>query len=149
MPAFSNYNPYQNTYYPSMGPTTALPTAMPNGYSIPQQQAMPPVPNGLNYVHGIEGAHAFPMPAGVNQIILWDDTDDYFYIKGYDNMGKPKVLAWNEFKPHIENKKQQSQQQVRQPDMSQYITKKDLEKIIGQLTIGEQGRIVRMNEHDA
>lgn len=147
MPAFNNYGPYQN-YYPSATPTTVVPNAMPNGYSIPQQQAMPPVPNTLNYVHGIEGAYAFTMPPGVNQIILWDDTEDYFYVKGYDNMGKPKVLAWNDFKPHVENKKQQLQQ-VRQPDMSQYVTKKDLEKIIGQLTIGEQGRIVRMNEHDA
>ena len=111
------------------------------------QQVVPPGPNGLRYVHGIEGAYAYSMPPGENQVILWDDTEDSFYVKGYDNMGKPKVLAWNDFRPHVENKKPQQQQ--RQVDMSQYLTKKDLDKIISQLTIGEQGRIVRVNEHDA
>lgn len=151
MQGFNNFNqnpsfspaPYLvNNSIPASGYFNQQPA-----YTNQPQQQVGPGPNGLRYVHGIEGAYAYNMLPGETQVILWDDTDDSFYIKGYDNMGKPKVLAWNDFKPHVENRKPQQQQ--RQVDMSQYLTKKDLDKIISQLTIGEQGRIVRVNEHDA
>lgn len=98
------YNPYNSM------PATGYPNYAQLQQTQNYQQMSQPQPqqvngsNGLPYVHGIEGAHAFPMPQGVNRIILWDDTVDSFYIKGYDDMGKPKVLAWNDFTPHVEEK---------------------------------------------
>lgn len=138
------YNPY-----PSVS------TGYPNYVQLQQmqnyQQMQQPQPqqtngsNGLPYVHGIEGAHAFPMPQGVNRIILWDDTVDSFYIKGYDDMGKPKVLAWNDFTPHVEEKVEP----VEANDSTKYVTKEYFEKVLSELKIGDKGRIVRSNEHDA
>ena len=140
------YAPYQNAYgYPQPQPVNNAPVQ-----PQPSAQQAQTGSNGLPYVHGIEGAYAFPMPAGVNQIILWDDTVDSFYIKGYDNMGKPKVLAWNDFHPHVEEQKPSPEPAAPQPiDVSKFVTKDDLNEALSQLSIGESGRIVRVNEHDA
>ena len=147
---------YPNNAGAYYNPYTTVPTAYPNyaqfqqmqNYQQTQQMQPQSVQNGSNglpYVHGIEGAHAFPMPQGVNRIILWDDTVDSFYIKGYDDMGKPKVLAWNDFAPHVEEKTEQSGAE----DSSEYVTKDYFEKVLRELKIGDKGRIVRSNEHDA
>ena len=104
--------------------------------------------DGLPYVHGIEGAYAFPMPQGISKIILWDDTNDSFYIKGYDNMGKPKVLAWNDFVPHSEPEKKETTVTTN-VDTSNFVTKEYLDHVIKQLSVGERGRIVIASEHDA
>lgn len=140
------FNPYVSNY-----PNYAQIQQMQNYQQMQQvQQQLQPQQNqngsnGLPYVHGIEGAHAFPMPAGVNQIILWDDTVDSFYIKGYDNMGKPKILAWNDFAPHVEPKKE-----APAPESNgKYVTIDELNKALSELKIGDQGRIVRIDEHDA
>ena len=101
--------------------------------------------NGLIYVHGLEGAHAYVMPTGVDRVILWDDTDDRFYIKGYDDMGKPKIIADNDFFPHVESKGIKSEL----TDSTGYVTMDYLDKVLGKLKIGDNGRIVRIDEHDA
>lgn len=85
---------YMNNGGGYYNPYPSISTGYPNYVQLQQmqnyQQMQQPQPqqtngsNGLPYVHGIEGAHAFPMPQGVNRIILWDDTVDSFYIKGYD-----------------------------------------------------------------
>lgn len=147
---------YPNNIGPYYNPYSTVTTAYPNYAQVQQfqnyQQTQQPQPqtvqngsNGLPYVHGIEGAHAFPMPQGVNRIILWDDTVDSFFIKGYDDMGKPKVLAWNDFFPHVEEKTES----VESGDSSEYVTKEYFEKVLRELKIGDKGRIVRSNEHDA
>ena len=115
---------------------------------IPQQVQQQPTQNssnGLLYVHGLEGAHAFVMPAGVDRIILWDDTDNRFYIKGYDDMGKPKIIADNDFQPHVDKKPNKSEA----IGSENFVTIEYLDKVLGQLKIGDQGRIVRNDEHDA
>ena len=113
-----------------------------------QGQNQQPVSDGLIYVHGIEGANAFQLPPNVNRVILWDDTEDQYYVKGYDNMGKPRVLAWNDVFPHKVEEKPANQNSSYE-DMSKYVTKDYLESIISELSVGERGRIVRSNEHDA
>ena len=142
MPAYNNYvgyaafNPYQNT---------GLQIQYPQQNYIQQ-----PTPNsdGLIYVHGIEGANAYQIPAGVSKVTLWDDTDDCFYVKGYDPTGKPRILAWNDYKAHVV---EESTPAVAAPqiDTSQYLTRDEFNKILSELMVGERGRIVRNNEHDA
>ena len=148
---------YLNNGGAYFSPYVSAPTGYPNyaqmqqmqNYQQMQQTQPQPVSNGSNglpYVHGIEGAHAFPMPQGVNRIILWDDAVDSFYIKGYDDMGKPKILAWNDFVPHVEEPKSNP---VESEDSSIYVTKEYFDKVLRELKIGDKGRIVRSNEHDA
>lgn len=135
-----NNNPYfYNPYYPGY----------PQTMNYQQNQQIQPVQqntsNGLLYCHGLEGAYATPMPVGATQIIIWDDTENRFYVKGYDNMGKPKILADNDFQPHVEKKVEKAENL----DDSGYVTKEYLDMALSQLKIGEQGRIVRSDEHDA
>lgn len=146
---------YMNNGGAYFAPYVSTPTGYPNYAQLQQMQNYQQMPqpqpqqvngsNGLPYVHGIEGAHAFPMPQGVNRIILWDDTVDSFYIKGYDDMGKPKVLAWNDFTSHVEEKTEPAEPE----NPSEYVTKEYFDKVLRELKIGEKGRIVRSNEHDA
>lgn len=145
MAGYPNTGAYFNPYVPAY-PNYAQYQQLQNYQQMQQAQQNQNGSNGLPYVHGIEGAHAFPMPAGVNQIILWDDTVDSFYIKGYDNMGKPKILAWNDFVPHVEVKAEPS---ASSEDDSKYVTKEYLDNALSNLKIGNQGRIVRDDEHDA
>lgn len=117
------------------------------------------------YVTGIEGANAFQMPPGVQQMILWDADKDSFYVKKLDEMGRPRVVAWKDFSDHVEPDVQAKPQVSADVDMSVYPTRKDLEemlekydmtkyltkddfaKMLNHLYVGERGRIV-LNELD-
>lgn len=144
MPALNNYmgyagfNPYQNTGYQFQYPQQVYAQQQPTANS-----------DGLIYVHGIEGANAYQIPAGVSKVTLWDDTDDCFYVKGYDPTGKPRILAWNDYKAHVVEEAKPAAAEAPQIDMSKFVTKDDLNQVISELMVGERGRIVRNNEHDA
>lgn len=116
--------------------------------------------NQIVYVHGIDGANAYQLPPNVTQQILWDDTVDSFYVKGYDQNGLPRVIAWNDFAKHVEPEKPKAH--AADIDMSSYATKNDIktmlerfmtkddfEKSVSRLSVGERGRIVMTDEHDA
>lgn len=147
-----NFNPYNaqmnNGYYNP-------------GFVQPQQQMMQRPSDGRTYVNGRAGADAYPIPSGVNEIILWDTEAKRFYIKGYDNNGMPRVLEDNDYSPHVEPEVN-AQPQV---DFSQYATKDDIKnmisnafgmstfvtqqefnKALSELSVGNGGRIVRGNE---
>lgn len=144
----NNYGGMQNggVYY-------APPTPAPNNI----QALLQPV-----YVHGLEGANAYQLPMGVMRQILWDDEQPRFYIKALDEFGRPRVVADNDFQPHVEPTKEEPHtQNGEQIDFSVYPTKKDLEdflskfdtstyvtrsyldQALSELTLGTQGRIVR------
>lgn len=146
-----NFGPYNNQ----------MNSGFYNGYMQPQQQAMQRPSDGRTYVNGRAGADAYPIPAGVNEIILWDTEAKRYYVKGYDNNGMPRVLEDNDYAPHVEPERQ-SQPQV---DLSQYATKEDIKnmisnafgmstfitqqefnKALSELSVGNGGRIVRTNE---
>ena len=97
------------------------------------------------YVNGIEGVNAFQLPPGVTEQVLWDADKDTFYVKKIDQMGRPRVVAVKDYFDHVEPEKTEP---VTHPeiDMSQYVTKSDLNKVIQELTVGLGGRIVRNNE---
>lgn len=157
MPGFNNGGYYGN------GAMNYMPQANPY-YGIPQQAIqtlLQPV-----YVHGLEGANAYQLPAGVLRQILWDDEQPRFYIKAVDEFGRPKVVADNDFVPHVDPPKEaqntEPQEQIdfsiyptkkdledflSKFDASSYLTKKDLDKALSELSLGAQGRIVR-NESD-
>ena len=125
----------------------------PNGQFVPQygnynQFQQKPQDQQYIYVHGIEGANAFQMPPGVNRITLWDENNDQFFVKGYDSNGIPRVIAWKDYHDHVAEPEPtpQPQQKI---DLDKYVTKDDLNKMLSELTIGANGRIVRNNEHDA
>lgn len=141
----AGYN-YYNQSAPNM--TAGI---MSNPYQAFQQPVRYSSPYELQYVTGIEGANAFQLPIGVMQMVLWDTDNDSFYIKKIDEMGRPKVVAWKDFIDHIEpEKKEVSEQPVYNES---YICKNEVEEMINQalsqLTVGERGRIVRINELDS
>ena len=116
---YAGFNPYQG--YPTM----------PQQYQQTLQH--PSNPNVFQYVHGLEGAYAFTMPAGVDKILLWDDTENRFYVKGYDEMGKPKILADNDFQPHVDKAPAKEEKQ----DGSSYVTFDYLNKVLAELKEGK------------
>lgn len=120
----------------------------------------------VDYVSGRVGADAYPMPQGVNRVLLFDNDTDRFFIKQYDNNGRPRVVEDNDFIEHVDPEPQMpnidlsayatkddiqkmiedSFRHLRLPDMSSYVTKNDLANELGNYAVGNGGRIVRNNE---
>lgn len=139
---YNNYNAYPNQ---GVVNPRVVPNASWGGYNQAPQQSS----DGRVYVNGRAGADAYPLPMGVNTMILWDTDARRFYIKGYDNNGMPRVLEDNDYGPHSEPEPA-PQQNV---DLSHYATKEDIQKmrndfdiILSQLAVGSGGRVVRINE---
>lgn len=125
----------------------------------------------VDYVSGRAGADAYQLPPNINKAILFDNDTDRFFIKGYDNNGRPRVLEDKDFQDHVEPEPQpvhsdidltpyatkddiknmitEALASIQQPNMSSYVTKSDLNKALGELAVGNGGRIVRNNEQDA
>ena len=145
---YNNYNTYGNSgvVNPRVVPTAGVNVnAGWNGYNQAPQQSS----DGKVYVSGRAGADAYPLPMGVNYMILWDTESRRFYEKGYDNNGIPRVLGDYDYGPHSEPEPAPQQNF----DMSGYATKDDIQKmrndfdrILSELAVGNGGRIVRMNE---
>jgi len=146
------YNNYQPYMIPQVPAQSYYGTSTVNTY--PQQAVQQFV-----YVHGIEGANAYQLPQGVTKQLLWDDEKDSFYIKALDEYGRPKVVAWNDFIPHVEDKPAATSQQnidfsvyptkrdledfLARYDTSNYLTKKEFEEGLSHLSLGAGGRIVK------
>ena len=144
MPNYYNpYNFYPQSYlnqgyggniYPQIGQQSSasiMPTS--NG------------PKMMEWVEGEVGAKAFQMPNGWpanSPIPLWDSTDTVIYLKSWGPMGIPNPMQ----KLKYELPEQQNQallsggnsgmqngnsgnEHQNNPDMSQYVTKQDLEEI--------------------
>ena len=167
MPGYNNYNGYgvQNVVNPRLNNPVQVATWNTgwNGYSqIPQQS-----PDGRVYVNGRAGADAYPIPNGMNFIVLWDTESKRFFVKGYDNNGMPRVLEDNDYGPHADPEpavqqsvdlsayatKDDIKQMIAQafsnatiPSMVGYVTKDEMNKAFSELTLGNGGRIVRANE---
>lgn len=118
------------------------------------------------YVVGRIGADAYQLPPGVDKVILWDDEDDRFYVKGYDEKGRPRVLADNDYFPHVETENEATGvdlsqyatkddiknmiadaiKKVKLPNMSGYVTTDTLDKVISELAVGTGGKVVRSSD---
>lgn len=124
MPAFNNYWANQVPNNQWMNNSQGY-----NNWNMPQQPQQQQFPvDQREYVHGRAGADAYQLRPGVFMQILWDDEVDRFYIKGYDNNGRPRVLADNDFQPHVEPEAAQQGNL----DLSAYATKDDIKNMISE-----------------
>lgn len=131
-----NNNNYQNTGYQNYGNGYAVNnfgnySANQNGsIGLSVDQIVQYFRQGYltfgDYVHGRSGADAYPLPPGITMARLWDDENNRFYVKGYDNNGRPRVLDDNDFIKHVEPEPQIASN----IDLSNYATKDDIQKIV-------------------
>lgn len=142
-----------------------------NGYN----QGFNPTPvqnDGRIYVTGRMGADAYQLPPGVTEQILWDDDSPRFYIKGYDEKGRPRVLEDNDYQPHVGSDTTQNGvdmsmyatkddiktivsdtfKKIKMPNMNGYVTIDDLKKafdeFLSELCVGSGGKVIRSGESD-
>ena len=119
-----NYNQiplYQNPYQMSQS----------NMY-MPKQ--LVPQNNGINWVQGIEGAKAYQIPQNSN-IILMDSEKNRMYIKTSDNIGMCNLRIFD-FTEVTETSPGHNSVAT-QPDLSQYVTRDELNNILEQLNGGK------------
>ena len=195
MQGFNNYNPYGN--YGNVNSVRGGVNPVVGGANIAannvgwnaagfnagggfQQNGfnpMPPQADNRVFVTGRAGADAYQLPPGVNMQILWDDSVDRFYVKGYDENGRPRVIADNDFQTHVEpevaapdldmsryatkddinamiteainNAVKEATKKTKAPDMKNYITREYLDQQLAGLCVGSGGKVVRADESDA
>lgn len=181
MPGYNAYNvpAYPYGYQPGnqfqYQPNTAGNYAFGAGYQPLQNQSQQQANDHYvytDYVSGRAGADAYQMPPNVNKVWLFDNDTNRFYIKSYDNNGRPRVMEDNDFAPHVEPEPASNQipqidlspyatkadleqmfsnamKNVQLPNLANYVTQNDLDKALSGLSVGNGGRIVRVNESNA
>lgn len=135
MPSY--YNPYN--FYPASYLQTAYPNMNP-GYiptTVQMQQSGQQGPKMMEWVEGEVGAKAYQIPNGWpanSPIPLWDSTDTVIWLKSWGPMGIPNPMQKLRYEmPENQNQAMLTNGQSgssEPPDMSQYVTRKDLEEII-------------------
>lgn len=86
--------------------------------------------NGIIWVQGIEGAKAYQLTPNSNVMLLDSEVDGRFYIKVSDNIGMCNLRIF-EYKEITDTSK------TEKVDMSQYVTREELNKIIDSLKKGD------------
>lgn len=124
----ATYNPYlySNPYQSGAMPQWNVPQ--------PQLSTMPSQPEPLKWVEGKVGAQAYQMPPGWpanSPIALWDTTEPVIWLKSVNQMGMPNPLQKLTYKMEEQPNTMlpAGQSGNAQPDMSQYVTKSDLEQL--------------------
>lgn len=104
------------------------------GYGQPSQNSYTAPPTSQMSVDWIQGglnsAKAYPKPAPGCGIILMDSDEDKFYIKKTDASGFPMPLRSFTYREEVQQAESQMSRQAAMPDMSQYVTKDDFEKML-------------------
>lgn len=106
-----------NNYYPQTYPQQF------QSYAQPQQ-------NSVTWVQGLEGAKAYPVMAGSDGVVLFDSDSDRFFIKSADQSGMPRMRVFNY--QEVTNQPKQNNE-IKQVDMSGYVTKEELEERLKEL----------------
>ena len=139
------------------------------GYPANSYNQVPMQQDGRRYVTGRAGADAYQMQPGESEVILWDDDARRFYIKGYDEKGRPRVLEDNDYSPHVDPETPQNSldmsnyatkddikaimadtlKKVKPPNMNGYVTLEEFNKALSELSVGSGGKVVRSGESDA
>lgn len=100
-----------------------------NYLQYPYQQSYSNNIKTMEWVDGEVGARAFQMPPGwpVNApIALWDSTEKKVFLKSWNQMGMANPIQELDY----EIKEQPNQMLISgSPDMSQYVTKHDLDEL--------------------
>lgn len=96
-----------------------------NNFQSPYYYQNPLQKNGITWVQGIEGAKAFQLAPNSNVMLLDSETDGRFYIKVSDNIGMCNLRVFEY--------KEVTNTQKAEVDMSQYVTRNELNEIINSL----------------
>ena len=110
-----------------------------NPYQMPQSnmympKQLSPQNNGIIWVQGIEGAKAYQIPQNSN-IILMDSEKNRMYIKTSDNIGMCNLRIFDF--TEVTETSQGHNSVATQHDLSQYVTRDELNNILEQLNGGK------------
>jgi hypothetical protein len=116
------------------------PAAVYNPYA-PNRSVMPPntaynaINNGIIWVQGIEGAKAYQIAPNSNVMLMDSENDGRFYIKVSDNVGMCNLRTFS----YVETTGQEpfSRGHENDIDMSQYVTKDELQEALKNLKGGK------------
>ena len=108
--------------------------AMPYNYNPTSQNSYAAPPTSQMSVDWIQGgvnsANAYPKPAPGCGVILMDSNEDKFYIKKTDMSGFPMPLRVFSYREEMQQAESQTGRQSAMPDMSQYVTKDEIENLL-------------------
>ena len=128
------YQPYQYPGYPTyyqppvpdqlaqLRQAQAQPQMIQQPVNIPQ-----PVTGNIIWVQGEPGAKAYLVAAG-NTVPLWDSENQVIYLKTVDASGVPSMRVLD----YTERNQAQAPKQPPQIDLTQYITRDELEDILAE-----------------
>lgn len=130
------YSGYQTTpYYPGPVQDQLAQLRQNQMQQIPPQPQFPqpqPTSNGIIWVQGEEGAKAYMVAAG-NSVMLMDSDASVFYIKSADTSGIPQPLRIFDYAERSAGPKNPVPQQTApQIDLTQFITRDELEGILAE-----------------
>lgn len=103
-----------------------------NPYQTPYNYQQRYNQNGITWVQGIEGAKAFQLYPNSN-ILLMDSEDDRFFIKTCDEIGMCNLRVFK-----YEEIQETTKPASNNIDMSQYVTRQELEELLGGIINGKQ-----------
>jgi hypothetical protein len=102
--------------------------------------------NGIIWVQGIEGAKAYQLSPNSNVMLMDSDNDGVFYIKVSDNVGMCNLRTFS----YVETTNQPTPtQQTSQIDMSNYVTKDELNEILKSIKGGKSNGKSTVPTNDA
>lgn len=131
---------YQNPYFPYNNNIYGNYVTPQQSYS-PQPQVQSPV-RAMEWVEGEIGAIAYQMPPGWpanTPIPLWDNKSTTIFLKSWNQMGVPNPLQRIPYTLPEQGSLPDTQHSgATAPDMSQYVTKQDLESLRQELRSMQQ-----------
>lgn len=92
--------------------------------------------NSINWVQGIEGAKGYRLPENSNAILL-DSENERFYIKSTDNIGMATLRIFD----YVEVTNNANTTPAQQVDMSQYVTRDELEALLKEVKANAKSTI--------
>jgi len=132
------YNPYNMIYPASYQPVVGQASFAPYNNQPQMPAPVQNTPKVMEWVEGEIGAIAFQMPNGLapnTAIPLWDSKDTNIYLKSWNQMGmanpiqKLHYTIEDEHIPVLPGNTNQQSGSMSGNDMSQYVTKTDLEQL--------------------
>lgn len=142
-----NFNPYQGYQGQYYGYNQAMPDQLAQlrqsnmqQQNQPFQQSQTQTPDERIWVQGEAGEKAYMVAAGCT-VALWDSEQQRIYLKSVNLNGVPmmQTLTYTfDSVPPVQNPTQQ-QATTQMPDLSEYVTKEELEKRISALIDQKEG----------
>lgn len=107
-----------------------------NAQPVMQQPQIPPQPNrqqgnSIIWVQGLAGAKSYLVAPGTT-VMLMDSENSMFYIKSADQSGMPTLRAFD----YKERATEQAAPTPAGVDMSNYVTREEMEKRFAELSKG-------------